>query len=222
MTPDEPMTGTPDGSGHDTPDPKHCNAKKRSGGPCTRPSGWGTEHPGIGRCKLHGGTTESHNVAARREQARRDVALFAARKDIHPAQALLELVQWTAGEVDYWRMRVAELDETDLVWGVSRIKSGGEDGGTTREAKPHIAYAMYADASKRLESHSVAALRAGVEAELLRVAQNAGAQLAGVLRSVLDRLGLNDEQRVLALQVVPEELRRISAGDVVPGEVTEP
>jgi hypothetical protein len=34
-----------------------CGAMKRQEPkhPCTRPAGWGTEHPGLGRCKLHGG-----------------------------------------------------------------------------------------------------------------------------------------------------------------------
>jgi hypothetical protein len=32
-----------------------CNAKTRSGTPCQRPAGWGTQHVGNGRCKLHGG-----------------------------------------------------------------------------------------------------------------------------------------------------------------------
>jgi hypothetical protein len=33
-----------------------CGAKgKQSGLPCARPAGWGTSHPGEGRCKLHGG-----------------------------------------------------------------------------------------------------------------------------------------------------------------------
>lgn len=33
-----------------------CGAKaKQTGQPCRRPAGWGTSHPGTGRCKLHGG-----------------------------------------------------------------------------------------------------------------------------------------------------------------------
>jgi uncharacterized protein YjcR len=34
-----------------------CGAKKRdgSGEPCAQPAGWGTDHLGEGRCKLHGG-----------------------------------------------------------------------------------------------------------------------------------------------------------------------
>jgi len=32
-----------------------CGARTRAGTPCRRPAGWGTDHPGRGRCKLHGG-----------------------------------------------------------------------------------------------------------------------------------------------------------------------
>lgn len=34
-----------------------CGARARTAGgrPCQRPAGWGTDHPGSGRCKFHGG-----------------------------------------------------------------------------------------------------------------------------------------------------------------------
>lgn len=32
-----------------------CGGKKRQGGLCQRPAGWGTNHVGEGKCKLHGG-----------------------------------------------------------------------------------------------------------------------------------------------------------------------
>src|SRR5207253_3287091 len=35
-----------------------CGAKKKQGeGTCTQPAGWGTDHFGQGKCKLHGGAT---------------------------------------------------------------------------------------------------------------------------------------------------------------------
>jgi hypothetical protein len=34
-----------------------CGAKKKSGGVCTQPKGFGTSHVGKGRCKFHGGST---------------------------------------------------------------------------------------------------------------------------------------------------------------------
>lgn len=190
---------------------KHCGGKKRQApfGPCTRPHGWGTDHPGIGRCKLHGGSTPDHNKAAQKEQARRDVELFNAPKDIHPATALLELVQWTAGEVDYWRQRVRALEEADLTWGVTKIKEGGDDRGTTEEAKPNIAYAMAIDASNRLEKYSSAALKAGVDAALVRIAETQGARLFDAIEQILAALGLSDVQRELVPVVVPPILRAI-------------
>lgn len=39
-------------------DSNTCGARKRSNGePCQLPAGWGTDHPGEGRCKLHGGAS---------------------------------------------------------------------------------------------------------------------------------------------------------------------
>jgi hypothetical protein len=34
-----------------------CGATTRGGTPCTQKAGWGTDHVGVGRCKLHGGAT---------------------------------------------------------------------------------------------------------------------------------------------------------------------
>lgn len=44
-----------------------CNSRKRQGeGLCTRPAGWGTDHPGQGRCKLHGGVLRKRGPGPRR------------------------------------------------------------------------------------------------------------------------------------------------------------
>lgn len=196
---------------------KHCGGKTRAGGRCTRPSGWGTEHVGIGRCKLHGGATQSHTKAAAKVQAQRDVELFAGRRDIHPAEALLELVQWTAGEVDYWRARVRDLEEEELTWGVTKVKEGGDDRGTTEEAKPNIAYAMAVDASNRLERYSSAALKAGVDAALVRIAESQGARLFDAIEQILDALQLTEAQQAQVPVVVPPILRAI--GDSPAGGV---
>lgn len=44
---------------------KYCGARRRSGGTCRKPAGWGTKHTGYGTCKLHGGSTPSAEVFAR-------------------------------------------------------------------------------------------------------------------------------------------------------------
>ena len=37
--------------------PKCGRPRRRGAGPCTQAAGWGTDHPGEGACKLHGGCT---------------------------------------------------------------------------------------------------------------------------------------------------------------------
>lgn len=208
------MTTDDTGYGHGKP---KCGAKLSKGKPgtCRRPAGWGTEHVGIGACKLHGGKTSSHIKAAKTEQARRDVELFAARRDIRPAEALLELVQWTAGEVDYWRARVREVDEDDLTWGLTKVKTGGDDAGSTEEAKPNIAYVMLTDASNRLERYASSALKAGADAAMVQIARSQGVMLAAVIQRILARLELTEEQAGLVSVVVPEELRAVGPGEQV-------
>lgn len=207
-------TDTPDQSRDD----RYCGARKRQGeGTCTQAAGWGTDHPGIGACKLHGGSMQNHKTAAVTTQARRDVVLFGARRDVHPADALLELVQWTAGEVDYWRMRVKQLDEADLTWGVTRVKEGGDDRGTTQEAKPNVAYVMLVDASNRLERYSASALKAGVDERRVRLAEQQGTLLHGVLVAVLGELGHDVAPGSVAAQVVLRHLAPLVALEVEAG-----
>ena len=44
---------------------EYCGAKTRKGTPCKRPVGWGTEHIGEGRCKLHGGNAGRPIISGR-------------------------------------------------------------------------------------------------------------------------------------------------------------
>src|SRR4249919_1534594 len=74
---------------------------------CLNPPGHDTGHPGIGRCKLHGGSTGKHQQNALMVEAEQKVALWGGPRDILPPQALLELVQWKAAEVQAWRAQVA-------------------------------------------------------------------------------------------------------------------
>lgn len=48
-----------------------CGAKTRASGghPCGLPAGWGTDHPGEGRCKFHGGCSTGPKKANTRKNA---------------------------------------------------------------------------------------------------------------------------------------------------------
>lgn len=194
-----------------TPGPT-CGAKTKSGAPCKKPP-----MKGATRCRRHGGASPNAQAAAADRVAEQAATqeltrLGLVRRDIHPAEALIELVQFTAGEVDYWRRRVNDLDQDALTWGTTKVKDGGDDRGTTKEAKPHIAYVMLQQASDRLASYAAAALKAGVEERRVRLAEQQGALVAQAIRNILDALHLTAEQLELVPTVVPAQLRLIAGG----------
>ena len=164
-----------DGRSRDCDKPK-CGGKRRgTEGQCQRPAGWGTDHPGIGACKLHGGSTPNHHKNALKVQAQRDVTAFGARTDITAPEALLELVQSKAAEVAYWNHRVAGLDEAEragLLVAETTFGEGpqGPVDTVTRKASPHVFVVLLHKAQDQLASFSAAALRAGVDEALVRLA----------------------------------------------------
>ena len=168
---------------------------------------------------MHGaGTKFAQEKAAERLAtiaAAEEVARLGIRVDVHPAEALLDLVHWTAGEVAYWRAKTVEIADADgpdaLTWGTTRVKEGGDDRGTTQEAKPHIYLVMLRDASDRLASYATAALKAGVEERRVQLAQAHGIAVAGAIRGILAALNLTPEQQALVPTVVPQQLRLLTA-----------
>src|SRR4051812_23610127 len=74
-----------------------CGAKRRKGGNCGLPAGFGTTHVGFGACKYHGGTLPNHVKKAAKDQA----VLMGAPIDINPLDALIWCIKLTAGEVAF-------------------------------------------------------------------------------------------------------------------------
>lgn len=175
-----------------------CSAHTRAGNPCGQP-------PMTDQtvCKMHGGKApQALDAAVRRRQERE--ALLAAEafglpRVVDPHTALLEELHRTAGAVAWLDAVVADLKLQQV---------GGES----------IYVKLWQDERVHLMRVAKTCVDVGIEERRVRLAEQAGAQLAGVVRAVLDRLGLSDEQRSLALTVVPEEFRRLSS-DVVAGEV---
>lgn len=191
-------------------DSRFCGGPKRQGeGTCTRPAGWGTPHPGIGRCKLHGGSTKSHVEAARQELARRELAKV-WRVDVDPVMDPAAEMRRLAGQ-----MRHA-LDELG-----SRLEGDGEPcdvcgrGDLALDSPPAVAWLRQ---QRELRQLLEAMERLGLMDRQVQVSESQGQILASVIRAVLLQLSLTDEQTVKANEVVPAELRRASGGDVV-GEV---
>lgn len=181
-----------DGSTAGDPMSRRCKARNRRGEQCGQPA-----IPGGTVCRYHGGAaphvaaraSARHAAALAEADAAKAVALFGGKRDVHPAQALLELVQRKAAEVEYWRARVSDLHEQDLTFGVTKVESGVDRDQdkdiTTVEAKPNILLVMLRQAEQDLAAYSAASLKAGVDQQLIMLAREQGLRIVSVLRAVL-------------------------------------
>lgn len=201
-------------------DRQYCGAKKRQGeGCCMRPAGWGTSHPGTGKCKLHGGGTPNHKTAAKAEIARQAVVTYGLPREVAPDVALLEEVHRTAGHVAWLGEVVGQLEQGDVTWGLAEETDipGGEDGGggvtTKHKAGVNVWVKLYQDERRHLASVCRDALAAGIAERQVRLAEQQGALLAGAVNRILDGLELTRAQWERVPQVVPVVLRAITGGE---------
>lgn len=186
-----------------------CGSQTRQGEPgelCQLRAGWGTDHVGIGRCKLHGGNTPDHRKQANGIKAAAAVVTFGLPREIDPQTALLEEVHRTAGHVAYLGQVVRDLEQSDL-----KQLDAGE-----RFEKPAVWVEMYERERTHLVKVAATCISAGIAERQVRLAEDQGRQLANVLRDVLaDVFGLLGEAGVSV-----EVLVRIQR-EAVPGVVRQ-
>jgi hypothetical protein len=189
-------------AGHDC-----CEAKTRKGGKCQLPAGHGTDHVGIGRCKLHAGSTPTHEKAASLEIAKRECATLGIPIETTPAEALIREVWEAEGNVEFYRRLVQELathpdpdvfveDDGEGHWERGQPGIYGRtyhvSGLPTGEAKPHVLVVLYNDERKRKVDASAAALRAGVEERRLQIAEADAQAITAAYMDAFADLGLTD------------------------------
>jgi len=198
----------------DTPEHgRRCTARNRQGKQCGR-----NAVPGALVCSLHGGAAPQVQAAAQRRIALADAELAARTLglliDISPEQALLDEVQRCAGMVAFYQRQVeqiAKVSAQDLVWGMTKDKIGGDDRGETYESAPNVWLQLFNAERDRLTRTCAAAIRAGIEERRVKLAEQQGILVAAVIRRILTRLNLSDDQAALVGTVVPEELRALTA-----------
>ena len=167
-----------------------CGAKTRAGGRCNQAAGFGTEHPGLGRCKYHGGNTPNQiaNAVVKRAQ------LMGAPIDMNPVEAIIWSIRITAGEVKWLSEKIAELDEKE---GIENTIVGKQFHLYVRERRDRVAllYRMGNDA-----------LKLGLAERAIKMAEMYGIALSRFIMGVLDDLQLTPEQAQLAPSVVRKHL----------------
>jgi hypothetical protein len=178
----------------------HCRATKRTGGKCTMAAGWGTDHPGIGRCKWHGGCTPSHVKAAAQEEYRQ---LLGKPKEINPFEAIMWCIRIRAGEVEWLGQKMSELESKDWI----------EE---TLVGKQFHLYAKERQhAMSDLVRYSETAIRMGIAERYVRLAEVYGQTIAKLIEGILEDLNLTEEQKAIAPQAVRRQLLMIEGGSMI-------
>jgi hypothetical protein len=169
-------------------------------------------------CGSHGGRARQNKAAgvqrASEAKARQIMETYGQQIDTNPVDALLDEVRWTAGHVAWLRDRVREIEQAALTWGVTETvdKQAAEFPGvdTTEAARPNVWLVLYQSERKHLVDVCKAAISSGIEERRVRLAEQQGAILIGVIQMILGDLGLTPEQQALVPEVVPRALRSVA------------
>jgi hypothetical protein len=155
-----------------------CRARR--GTECGREPGWGTDHVGFGRCKLHGGCTPNGKAQGARLMALAELGPMGGEVDVNPLDALLYTVRRGSGLAALYRLQ-AEACAAD-----------GKDA------------AMYADLEAKaladLARWAKMAIDAGVAERMVRIAEGTGERLASALEEALEGVELPPGQRQVVVQ----------------------
>jgi hypothetical protein len=179
-----------------------CGAKTKSGNPCGRPTGWGTGHAGVGRCKLHGGASPQAELTGQVALARSELAVMGVELPAESHEAILKCIRIAHGEVAYCTARIAELGHDEAVGQPvltterpRKLEKGAESKAERviecRQESPRLNIWVVARhaAMDRLVAYSATALKAGVEERQVKIAEQQGAMVAEAFRLFALQLG---------------------------------
>lgn len=176
-----------------------CGAQKHGGGKCQKQAGWGTEHLGIGKCKIHGGTAPMHMRHAAKQMA---ADFLGTPLEINPLDALLWCIKIRAGEVKWLSDRMAELDKDKWIE-------------ATMVGKQFHLYARERQkAMSDLTKFSQIAISLGIAERAVKMAETYGELLAKYTKGLLDDLWpyLSAEGKAKAPLFVRERLILLDGG----------
>jgi hypothetical protein len=170
-----------------------CGGKKHQGdGVCALPAGWGTDHAGHGRCKLHGGATPTHQQAAIASQATAQLV----RLNLPPVDDPLSALASVTAEVLAWKDQIAAKvnDLTSLRYSTE----GGE------QLRAEVA--LWERALDRCERFLTAMARLNIDERLAAIAEAQAQVIMDAIRIGLEAAGVDAGQRKVALAAVKDHL----------------
>lgn len=163
--------------------PRCAGHNKQTGGPCG-------SHPinGADKCRMHVG--KKSKAVKQQVTAERAVVTYGLPREIDPHDALLQEVWRTQGHVEWLGGIISEIEQGDLVWGLSQEKYGGEDWGTTYKSAPNAWLTLYHQERTHLAKVCKAAIDAGIDERRVQLAEAQGAAIVAVLKDTLADLGV--------------------------------
>jgi hypothetical protein len=169
-----------------------CGAKKlKGGGKCEMPAGWGTTHPGTGRCKWHGGSTPTHVMQAAKQEYRK---LLGTPIEMNPFDAIMWCIKIRAGEIQWLSEQMAKLD----------AKAWVEE---TLVGKQFHLYARERQAAMQdLTKFSQIAIGLGIAERYVKLAETYGEMIGKLINAIMKdpELDMTAEQ----LENAPKVIRR--------------
>ena len=191
-----------------------CRAKTRAGGKCERPAGSGTDHPGAGKCKLHGGATPiKHGLASSIERVRLAdrIARHLANPDPLDLLSELALLRVIAEDlIERWES-IYGVDGTLLAWHESFKASGNEPRPRQLPDLRAVVYVLDKVGAMVERIHRQRAGESLTVATLTRILETLGAEVVAAMKDVgLDeaqrtRLSESIEARSGAIRIEPEQ-----------------
>lgn len=184
-----------------------CGGKLRKrDGECKRPAGWGTSHPGSGKCKLHGGSTPSGTQAAIKARVT-EMAKLTDGVPITPDEFLEQAIRIQNGIVSACTDRVNEFENAEDLM-VETIF--GQDWNFWVKARN--------EALKEGSRYAQIAISTGLDKRRTQVAEQIGTLIAGTIGAVLEGLQLSKDQQALVPDLLRENLPRAGVRALEAGE----
>lgn len=149
-------------------------------------------------CRVHGGAAPAAKAAAEVRVAQAAVAALAASladsvpgEDQDPGQIIVESIRLQYRLTAYFWSRVVALDPRAFIWGKTREKVGGDDGGLTFEPKAHAWFVLWRESRRELDRLCLEAVKVGLEERRVRLAEQEADIVIALVDGLLEDFGID-------------------------------